>query len=103
VSDKVKQQLEGEMRSYVASQGLDITPEFAAQLQQAATQRAKEIMVDDLLQTAVKQTKGEALKGVMKEVENGKPIDRNGTQVAKPKESGDDWAKNWLASKGKKV
>ena len=102
VSDNVKSQLESEMRSYVASQGIDVTPEIAEQLKTAAIQRAKEIMVDDIAEMVEKQTKGVALKEAMKEVENGKPVDRNGAQVQRAAKSEDDWANKWLASKGRK-
>jgi ribosome-binding protein aMBF1 (putative translation factor) len=102
VSDAVKSQLADELRAYVLGKRMDLTPENLSQIKEAAQQRAMEIMAKDLLKSALENFKGEALKKTLQEVENGQPVARNATKIP-VKTAKDDWANNWLKSKGKKL
>lgn len=95
VSDAARETIKQEFTNYLVSQNVDVSnPETMRQIQEGFTARAKQLMVDDLLASAVKTVRGVATQQVLKEVHNGGEVVKTVKEVAQP--TTESWKETYL-------
>lgn len=92
VSDDVRKAIANEFTSYLASNDVDLSnPTVASQVKEAFASRARQLMVDSLLEATVKTVQGVSTQKVLKEVHNGQDVNRDGVAAA-AKPTQDAWS-----------
>lgn len=82
VSDNVREAVSNEFTNYLMSQDVDLSnPNTVSSLKEAFAIRARQLMVDDLLEATVKAVKGVSTQKVLQEVHNGGEVVKQTKQV----------------------